>query len=107
EREVFFFPLGQARPRVDDIELDATAVRAAPDEWALTITSPRFAQWVAVDVPGYLPGDSWFHLAPGATRTVRLRGEDPDRAPAGPDRGPEGTVRALNSRTPAPITFDR
>jgi beta-mannosidase len=72
----------------------------APDEWAVTITSKRFAQWVAVDAPGYAPGDSWFHLAPGATRTIRLRGDDPPRDPT-------GVVRALNSRTPAPIVFDR
>jgi beta-mannosidase len=100
ERETFYLPLGSARPRHDDIELEARAVRAATGEWALTITSPRFAQWIAIDAPGYEPSDAWFHLAPGATRTVRLLGEDPDRAPA-------GEVRALNSRTPAPITFDR
>jgi beta-mannosidase len=105
DREAFYFPLGFARPRRDDIELTATAARPAPnelgpDEWAVTITSKRFAQWVAVDAPGFTPRDSWFHLAPGATRTIRLRGDDPDR-------DPRGEVRALNSRTPVPITFDR
>ncbi|MDQ1511068.1 MAG: hypothetical protein QOG50_2912, partial [Actinomycetota bacterium] len=50
-------------------------------------------------VPGYVPRDSWFHMAPGATRTILLRGGDPDRALA-------GEVRALNSLTPASIVLD-
>ena len=33
----------------------------------LEVTTRRFAQWVVVDVPGFRPDDSWFHLAPGAT----------------------------------------
>ncbi len=100
ERDSFYFPLGRARPRLRDIGLTARAARAAPNEWALTISSKLLAQWVAVDARGYAPADSWFHLAPGATRTIRLRGADPDRIP-------DGEVRALNARTPVPITLDQ
>ena len=105
EREAFFLPLGFARPRLDDIGLRATAVHDASNDWLLTITTTTtsFAQWVAIDVPGYAPSDSWFHLAPGATRTIALRAEAADGAPT--DRAPSGEVRALNSRTPSPITF--
>ena len=99
EREVFYFPLASNRPRLADVDLSATARRAGRKVWALTISSRLLAQWVAVDVPGYVPSDSWFHLAPGATRTILLRGDDPDRAPA-------GEVRALNSLTPASIVLD-
>ena len=53
------------------------------------------AQWVAVDAPGYTPSDSWFHLAPGATRTIRLEGGDPNGVE--PDAVPQVNVRALNS----------
>jgi len=99
EREVFYFPLGSERPRLADVDVSATARRAGPNEWALTISSRLLAQWVAVDVPGFVPSDSWFHLAPGATRTIRLLGDDPEREPG-------GEVRALNSLTPASIVLD-
>lgn len=104
-REVFYLPLGPARTRDVDIGLTATAERAGPNEWALTISTTRFAQWVAVDVPGWIASDSWFHMAPGATRRIALRVHDSDRA--GPDGDPEGEVRALNSSAPTPITFTR
>jgi beta-mannosidase len=106
-RDAFYFPMGLARPRVDDIGLRATAARSAGNVWALTITSNRCAQWVAIDVPGFAPGDSWFHLAPGATRTIGLTiGPGPDADRQDPSRTPRGEVRALNSLTPAAIIFD-
>jgi beta-mannosidase len=99
EREVFYFPLGSSRPRRADVGLTATAVRTGPDDWSLTISSRLLAQWVAVEVSGYAPSDSWFHVAPGGTRTIVLRGDDPGRAP-------RGEVRALNSLTPVSIVVD-
>jgi beta-mannosidase len=64
ERDAFYFPLGFARPRLADIGLTATLEQGDPREWRLAISSRLFAQWVAVDAPGYAPSDSWFHLAP-------------------------------------------
>jgi beta-mannosidase len=101
-RDSFYFPLGFARPRRADIGLRASAARATGDEWALTITSRLCAQWVAIDVPGYAPSDSWFHLAPGASRTVGL---SPDADRQDPSQAPGGEVRALNSLTAVAITF--
>jgi beta-mannosidase len=97
QRQVFYFPLGSGRRRLADVGLTATTRRADRDVWELTISSRLLAQWVAVDVAGYAPSDSWFHLAPGATRTILLRGDDPDRAP-------HGSVRALNALTPAVVS---
>jgi beta-mannosidase len=103
-RDTCYLPLGRARPRLDDVGLRATAARDASGEWSLTITTTSFAQWVAIDVPGYEPSDSWFHLAPGSARTITLRADDPDR---GSNGDPVGEVRALNSRARSPISFDR
>jgi len=104
EREAFFFPLGSGRPRLPDIGLAANVERVGPQEWSLAISSRLLAQWVAVDAPGHTPSDSWFHLAPGSTRTIRLCGEpDGDE----PDAAPRAKVRALNClvSTDASVTY--
>ena len=64
----------------------------------MTVTSREFAQWVAVDVPGFQADDSWFHLEPGGRHTVELRGD--------PDRRPRGDVRAVNARVPSSIVVE-
>jgi beta-mannosidase len=70
----------------------------------VSVTTRRFAQWVVIEVPGFLASDSWFHLAPGATRTLGLErlggagdGESDDR------QRPSGHVRALNAGTTARV----
>jgi beta-mannosidase len=60
------------------------------------VTTRRLAQWVVVEVPGFRPSDSWFHLAPGTTRTVALERTDGGETPA-------GQVRAVNALTAARI----
>jgi beta-mannosidase len=62
------------------------------DGWYVTLESARTARWVALDIAGWVPLESWFHLAPGRSRVVRL---NPVQADA--DREPRGSVRALNS----------
>ncbi len=63
--------------------------------WSLSVSTRRFAQFVAVDVPGFRAADSWFHLEPGGTQVTRLY---PERAPEpARDGAPIGQVRALNS----------
>ena len=51
-----------------------------------------------IDVPGFVAGDSWFHLPPGGSRSVELRPE------AGSDREPRGRVRCLNSKAEAAVS---
>ena len=80
--------LGQARPLLADIGLDATA-QAREGGHELVIATRDLAQWVSIDCPGYRPADSWFHLVPGASRTIALR-------TVGGARQPAGFVRALN-----------
>ncbi len=93
--EDFHLPAGSGRPREPDLGLEASASPSG-DNWALTLRTRRFAQWVAIDVPGFGPDDSWFHLAPGSERTVTLR-------PLLSDKAPRGRVRALNGLYSSPI----
>lgn len=85
---------GQVREVRDDVGLDAVAV-ATDDGWRIDVSTRELAQWVSVDLHAHEPVDSWFHLAPGTSRSLRLRG---DRAAA-----PTGVVRALNSRAGAAV----
>ena len=99
EHEAFYVS-SRGVERRPDVGLTASVTRrAGEEEWELTIATRLFARWVAIDAPGFAPSDTWFHLAPGAQRTVRLRGADPDRVP-------RGDVRALNSRVPSSITLE-
>ena len=85
------------RPTEQDVGLQAAAVPSDGGVWHVTVSTRRFAHYVQINVPGYAPDDSWFHLAPGSVRTVVLRPEGPG-APA-----PRGRVRALNSPTTAAV----
>ena len=92
-----YLPGGPARDIDPDVGLQATLEAADGGSWQLRVSSQRFAEYVQVDVPGYVADDSWFHLPPGGERTVLLRPE------AGPGREPRGRIRALNSATDAPV----
>lgn len=43
------------------------------DGFFLKIETDRFAQSVIIEVPGFLPSDNWFHLAPGNARLISLQ----------------------------------
>jgi beta-mannosidase len=98
-REAFYFPLGLPANQEREIGLEATA-REGPDRtYRVTIRTRRFAQSVAVEASGFLPDDSYFHLAPGSERTVTLRAmESPHRL--------QGAVRAANAATPVAIQME-
>ncbi len=90
-----YLPGGPARETDPDVGLQAEIEPADDGMWSLRVSSRRFAQFVQVDVPGYTPDDSWFHLPPGGSREVLLR-----PLPAiGNGSEPRGRVRALNSST--------
>jgi beta-mannosidase len=99
--EAIHLPLGLARPIESDLGLSATATPTDGGTWTVTVTTRRFAQSVALDVAGFLPSDSWFHLAPGASRSlslVPLPDSEVDR--------PRGSVRAVNARAESPLRID-
>lgn len=91
---------GPARPLLADVGLRASARPVGQDGvWVLSVSADAFAHHLAIDIPGFLPSDSWFHLAPGRTRQLRLTCAEPP----GRERLPTGSVRALNSLTAARI----
>ena len=92
--QAVYLPDGAARPIEVDVGLEARA-RPSDEGWWLDVTTTSFAQHVALDVPGFEADDSWFHLPPGARRTLLLRGD--------PARRPTGQVRALNARATSPV----
>ena len=86
--EAFHFPRGRSKA------IFPTAVtgtlRQDADGWVVDVSADRFAQSIAIDVEGFLPSDSWFHLAPGSVKTIRLQpraGIDPADKPSGEIRG--------------------
>ena len=96
--EAFHLPMGVNRPVEPDVGLQARAATSAEGSHSVAVSTRRFAQFVAVDIPGFRPEDSWFHLAPGTTRTLGLVSVGGEQ--------PQGYVRALNSRVKAHIGFD-
>jgi beta-mannosidase len=94
--EAFHLVGGPARRLEPDVGLTAVASAGADGIWSLNVSTVRFAHWVQVEVPGYTPDDSWFHLAPGGQRVVRLH-------PTSASGLPAGVVRALNSETTARV----
>jgi beta-mannosidase len=90
-------PLGRSRAVERDLGLRGQ-IWFEDDRWTMEVATRRFAQWVALEVEGFDPEDSWFHLAPGRARRIQLR---PRSGPADPTRRPRGSVRALNAGTAA------
>lgn len=90
--EAFYMPLGRARARELDVGLRAEWIA---DEGVLEVSTRRFAQAVRIEAPGAELEDDGFHVAPGATRRVRLTMGG---------KAPKGAVVALNAETPARIT---
>jgi beta-mannosidase len=96
--EAIHLPTGPSRPLEADLGLECH-VSPNGDRWRMAVSTRRFAQWVAIDVPGFIPEDSWFHLAPGDTRTMALHRVVECATP-------RGRVRALNGLRSVPIIVD-
>jgi beta-mannosidase len=92
--EAFHFPLGR-REALHDAALSALLVETA-DGFAVDVATDRLAQSVHIDVEGFLPSDSWFHLAPGTPRRIRL-----SPRLVGDPRRPAGRIGAIGSSVSA------
>jgi len=88
--EAFYFPTGLALPRVEDLGLQASLHRL-DERYRVHLVTKHFAQSVAVEVPGYVADDSYFHMAPATEKWITLSPEN-ERA-----RPPRGVVRPLNT----------
>jgi beta-mannosidase len=91
--------LGLSAVREADIGLTATAVARADSAFDVKIVTRRFAQSVWIEADGFVADDAYFHLAPGAEKTVLLQ-----RAPREPPtRALRGRIHALNALNSAKI----
>jgi beta-mannosidase len=91
--DAFHFPRGRAEA-MSSPAISATLVDG-PEGWSLDLSTDRFAQSVAIEVEGFLPSDNWFHLAPGAAKTIRLA----PRIGIEPATKPSGTVGGVGVGT--------
>ncbi len=91
-----YFPGGFDNARAEDLGLEATLTALSEREWKLLVSSKRFAQALAIDLPGFSLPDCYFDLAPGAARELTLVAE---RAGA----TPRGFVQPLNAQGPTRI----
>lgn len=96
--ESSYLPGGLDRPVHAEIGLQAGVQLADDQVWSLSVSTRSFAQFVCVDVPGFRPESSWFHLEPGGSAEIVLRPEGSG------DTVPRGQVRALNAVAAARVS---
>ncbi len=82
-----------------ELGIEAAATPGGKDRWELSVRSMRFAQAIAVEIRGFVPEDSYFHLAPGAERRVLLQARSNGARP-------QGLVRPLNAHGPTKVRID-
>ncbi len=87
--EAFHFPRGRGHER-HDLGLQAALERDGAD-WVLAVSCRRLAQSVHIVDSNWRPQQSWFHLAPGVTKRIRLKPRGANPPP------PSGEVRAVNA----------
>jgi beta-mannosidase len=92
----FAFPLGVPGARSTSIDLMA---ELDLDPLQVRVSSPSLAAFVTLDVPGFLPSDNYFHLAPDEPRSIAL---EPVTQAAVLRRG---WVKALNGSNSLSIRF--
>ncbi|MET0334240.1 MAG: glycoside hydrolase family 2 protein [Rhizobacter sp.] len=70
--EAFFVPSGSTATQRIDVGLTAEVLREVDGADVLLLRSARFAHTVHIELDGHVPDDNQFHIAPGASRRVRL-----------------------------------
>jgi beta-mannosidase len=95
----FYFPLGLPRERETDLGLSARGRSLGDGRFEVVLQTRRFAQAVTLDVAGATADDAYFHLAPGASKSVVLTLREA-RATL------RGSAQALNASAPVPIRFE-
>ncbi len=90
--EAFDFPQGRAAA-MHPARLEARLEENTAGVFALAIATDRFAQSVHLDDQAFLPGDNWFHLAPGEEKRVLLK----RRRESVADARPGGRIAVLGN----------
>ncbi len=89
--ETFHFPLGRIEA-MHNPTIEMHLLRHENGNWCLKLTTDRLAQSVHIKVDGYRPSEDWFHLAPGAAKTIELTSRTAE------DILPSGEITTLSSR---------
>jgi beta-mannosidase len=93
--QAFYFPLGLPAQRELDVGLAAVATPLGEGRFALSVSTRRFAQSVALLLcDGAEPDDNYFHIEPGESRRILVRTTAEKLT---------GDVRALNANGVARI----
>jgi beta-mannosidase len=100
----FHFVPGLPNTRELDIGLAAEAALRPDGACDLVVRTRRFAQSVCIDMAGFESNENYFHLAPGEERHLQVTRTE-GHGTQTPAAAPRGTVRALNSETPAQIVL--
>ncbi len=98
--QVSYFPGGFSAERSEDLGLEATLRAVSDREWRLRLSCTRFAQAIAIDLPGFTPEDAYFDLLPGLPRELSVVAQQPGSAP-------RGFVHALNAQGPTRINVSK
>ncbi|HMJ50761.1 MAG TPA: glycoside hydrolase family 2 protein [Polyangiaceae bacterium] len=96
--QAFHFPRGLGSLPACELGLEGALREVDEDHYAVTLRTRRFALAVAVAVDGCLADDNYFHLPPGAEKTVTLVRQ------SGSGR-PGGWLHALNGRSPVRLAL--
>lgn len=92
----YHFPVGLPVERESaELGLEGRLLREGED-WFAAVRTKRFAQSIALDVPGFVCEDNYFHLGPEMEAQVRLRATEEAR-------GKQGTAQALNASMPVKL----
>lgn len=73
--EAHHFPGGLPSGRTTEPIISGRMERVAADSVAITLRAERFAQSIAIECGDLVPDDNYFHLMPGAERTIVARGK--------------------------------
>ncbi|MFZ6719226.1 glycosyl hydrolase 2 galactose-binding domain-containing protein [Undibacterium sp. Ji49W] len=87
----FHFPAGHQFAQVSDLGLQAHCSLMDDGNAILHLSTQKMAQAVAIQIPGWLPDDNYFHLAPASEKQVILRA-------TGGKQIQTGQVQALNAQ---------
>jgi beta-mannosidase len=94
----FHFPTGMPSAPRAELGVSADAWPADDGSWTLAVQCDAPALAVALDIPGFVPSDAYFHVAPGARKAITLRG-------AVSGTKPSGSVQPLNAAEPTRLTL--
>ncbi|MFZ6711218.1 glycosyl hydrolase 2 galactose-binding domain-containing protein [Undibacterium sp. TC9W] len=95
----FHFPQGHQFAVQADVGLRAHCSLDADGNHVLHLSAQKLAQAVSIQIPGMLPEDNYFHMAPGSIRQVRLAAIDGKSVKA-------GQVQAQNALTSVRVVLE-